>query len=129
MQMQQSNGNGCLDRGRIGALLKSSAFSVRSSVDDYSARRNRAASNGMNHGPRHDGGPADDGGPAGAHAARANHAASADHGACFHGAQGDEASCQQYRDNQISHDCSPSVASGWSVDRFRIVRGPGVCAA
>jgi hypothetical protein len=36
-----------------------------------------------------------DSSPAGGDAACANHAASADDGACFHGAQGDEASCQQ----------------------------------
>jgi hypothetical protein len=77
----------------------------------------------MNDGSRHDGGAA------GGDAAGANHAASADNGACFHGAQGYEGSCQQYGDNQIFHDCSPSVASGWSVDHFRIVRGPDVCAA
>src|SRR5438477_6248392 len=39
--------------------------------------------------------PGDDSGTAGGDAACTNHAASADDGACFHGAQGEEASRQQ----------------------------------
>jgi hypothetical protein len=57
-------------------------------------------------------------------AAGAKHASRADDGTCFHTAQGDEASCHQYGDNQTFHDCSPLVVSGWSVDHFRMFGDP-----
>jgi hypothetical protein len=65
-------------------------LSVYPAANSDSSRRDNNST-----GNRADDGPCDEGGPAGADAACAIDAASANDRACFHRAQGDEASCQQ----------------------------------
>jgi len=65
-------------------------LSVHSTANCDSPRRdNNATRSGA------DDRPCDNGGTPGSDAACANHAARADDGACFHGAQGDEGSCDE----------------------------------